>query len=106
MVSLSPNASLIIFPFSLFPFMTLYLGNLSYRVRENDLEQLLSEFGEVSNARVVMDRATGRSRGFGFADMADEDARRAIEALSEQEFEGRRLLIREAEDRPRRERRF
>ena len=58
--------------------MTLYLGNLSYRVRENDLEQLLSEFGEVSNARVVMDRAT----------------------------EGRRLLIREAEDRPRRERRF
>ena len=78
--------------------MTLYLGNLSYRVRENDLEQLLSEFGEVSNARVVMDRATGRSRGFGFADMADEDARRAIE--------GRRLLIREAEDRPRRERRF
>ncbi|WP_297123691.1 RNA recognition motif domain-containing protein [uncultured Porphyromonas sp.] len=86
--------------------MTLYLGNLSYRVRENDLEQLLSEFGEVSNARVVMDRATGRSRGFGFADMADEDARRAIEALSEQEFEGRRLLIREAEDRPRREKRF
>ena len=86
--------------------MTLYLGNLSYRVRENDLEQLLSEFGEVSNARVVMDRATGRSRGFGFADMADEDAHRAIEALSEQEFEGRRLLIREAEDRPLREKRF
>ena len=84
--------------------MTLYLGNLSYRVRENDLEQLLGELGEVSNARVVMDRATGRSRGFGFADMADEDARRAIEALSEQEFEGRRLLIREAEDHPRRER--
>ncbi len=52
-MSLSPDASLIIFPFSLFPFMTLYLGNLSYRVRENDLEQLLSEFGEVSNARVA-----------------------------------------------------
>ena len=76
--------------------MNLYLGNLSYKVREADIEELLSPYGEVRNARVIKDRETHRSRGFGFAEMDDEPALRAIEELAETEFKGRRLLIKEA----------
>ncbi|GAD04824.1 RNA-binding protein [Porphyromonas crevioricanis] len=84
--------------------MNIYLGNLNYKVRENDLIGLLEQFGSVVGARVILDRETRRSRGFGFVEMENEDeARTAIEQLQEQEFMGRVLVVKEANDRPERQ---
>lgn len=83
--------------------MNIYVGNLNYRVREEDLTGLLQQYGAVSSARVITDRETGRSRGFGFIEMEDDnDARRAIEELYDHEFQGRKLIVKEAMDRPER----
>jgi len=80
--------------------MNIYVGNLSFRVTDDDLRALFAEFGEVSSARVITDRDTGRSRGFGFVEMAnDDDGKAAIEALDGQEHEGRNLKINEARPR-------
>jgi RNA recognition motif-containing protein len=82
----------------------LYVGNLAYTTTNADLEGLFSPFGAVKNAQVVMDFATGRSKGFGFVEMnSDSDAQAAINGLNEQEFNGRPLTVNEA--RPREERR-
>ncbi len=82
----------------------IYVGNLSYSVGNGDLESLFSQFGDVSRAQVIQHRDTGRSKGFGFVEMDDEDAAvKAIEELDESEFEGRKLTVNEArprEDRP------
>jgi cold-inducible RNA-binding protein len=81
----------------------LYVGNLSYQVSNSDLEGLFSPFGEVRSAEVIQDRDTGRSKGFGFVEMADDNgARAAIQALHEKEHDGRSLTVNEA--RPREER--
>ncbi|MDX1945484.1 MAG: RNA-binding protein [Pirellulaceae bacterium] len=81
----------------------LYVGNLSYSVTSESLEQLFAQFGEVRSAQVVQDRDTGRSKGFGFVEMADEaGAKAAIQGLNEQQHEGRPLTVNEA--RPREER--
>ena len=81
----------------------LYVGNLSYQVSNSDLEGLFSPFGEVRSAEVIQDRDTGRSKGFGFVEMADDNgARAAIQALHEKEHDGRALTVNEA--RPREER--
>lgn len=81
----------------------LYVGNLSYSVTNDSLEQLFAEFGTVKSAQVIQDRDTGRSKGFGFVEMADDNAaREAIAALNEKEVDGRRLAVNEA--RPREER--
>ncbi|WP_329903792.1 RNA-binding protein [Porphyromonas pogonae] len=80
--------------------MNIYVGNLNYRVREDDLKGLMEQFGTVLSARVVTDRESGRSRGFGFVEMEnDDDAQRAIEQLLDQEFMGRKLIIKEAMER-------
>lgn len=82
----------------------LYCGNLSYNVSSSDLEQLFSQYGTVESAQVISDRDTGRSKGFGFVEMAnDAEAQAAIDALNETEHEGRALTVNEA--RPREERR-
>ncbi|NIP86998.1 MAG: RNA-binding protein [Planctomycetales bacterium] len=82
----------------------LYCGNLSFNVSSSDLEQLFTEFGTVTSAQVITDRDTGRSKGFGFVEMAsDEEAQAAISGLNEKEHEGRPLTVNEA--RPREERR-
>ena len=82
----------------------IYVGNLSYSVGNGDLESLFSQFGDVSRAQVIQHRDTGRSKGFGFVEMDDEDAAgKAIEELDGSEFEGRNLTVNEArprEDRP------
>ena len=82
----------------------IYVGNLSYSVGNGDLESLFSQFGDVSRAQVIQHRDTGRSKGFGFVEMDDEDsAEKAIEELNGSEFEGRNLTVNEArprEDRP------
>ena len=78
----------------------LYVGNLSYKVTGADLELLLSQFGKVQSAEVIMDRQTGRSKGFGFVEMdTDDEAQAAIAALSGKEHEGRALTVNEARPR-------
>jgi cold-inducible RNA-binding protein len=81
----------------------LYVGNLAYAVRDQDLEQAFAEFGEVTSAKVMMERDTGRSKGFGFVEMAtEEQAQAAINGLNEQQLGGRNLMVNVA--RPREER--
>ena len=81
----------------------LYVGNLSYQTTGAGLEQLFSQFGTVNLAEVVQDRDTGRSRGFGFVEMANEaEAQEAIRALNDQEQDGRRLVVNEAQPKPQR----
>src|SRR6266576_3031398 len=83
----------------------LYVGNLSYNVTSSDLEQLCAAHGTVQSAEVIQDRDTGRSKGFGFVQMGDDQAAQAtISALHGQEHDGRALTVNEAkprEDRPR-----
>jgi RNA recognition motif-containing protein len=78
----------------------LYVGNLTYGVSDSILEQLFSQFGTVQSAQVIQDRATGRSKGFGFVEMDTEaQAQAAIEGLHDQEHDGRRLTVNEAKPR-------
>ncbi|HEX8162282.1 MAG TPA: RNA-binding protein [Pyrinomonadaceae bacterium] len=81
----------------------LYVGNLSFRATAEELQELFSQAGEVSSANVVTDRETGRSRGFGFVEMADDaGAQAAIEQFNGKDFQGRSLTVNEA--RPREDR--
>jgi len=81
----------------------LYFGNLAFSVTNADLEELVTQFGPVTSAQVVMDRDTGRSKGFGFVEMTTpQDAQNAITALNGREFKGRNLNVSEA--RPREDR--
>lgn len=81
----------------------LYVGNLSYNVDSSELEQLFAQHGQVVSAQIINDRDTGRSKGFGFVEMAnDNEAQSAIEALNGQQHGGRALTVNEA--RPREER--
>jgi len=78
----------------------LYVGNLPYSISSADLERILSEYGTVESAEVISDRATGRSKGFGFVEMSsDEEANAAIEALNGQDHGGRALTVNEARPR-------
>jgi RNA recognition motif-containing protein len=75
----------------------LYVGNLSYGVNSSDLEQMFGAHGTVQSAQVIMDRDTGRSKGFGFVEMgSDQEAQAAVEALNGKEVDGRRLTVNEA----------
>jgi RNA recognition motif-containing protein len=78
----------------------LYVGNLAYSVDNGGLEDLFAPFGSVRSAQVIMDRDTGRSKGFGFVEMNDaNEARNAINELSDKELDGRRLTVNEAKPR-------
>lgn len=80
--------------------MNLYVGNLPFSTNSDDLEQLFAEHGAVSSAQVIMDRETGRSRGFGFVEMDnDDEGRAAIEALDGQDVGGRNMKVNEAKPR-------
>lgn len=75
----------------------LYVGNLPYTVRDEDLQKAFGEFGQVSSAKVMMERDTGRSKGFGFVEMgSDSDAQSAIEGMNGQSLGGRSLVVNEA----------
>ncbi len=75
----------------------LYVGNLSYNIRDNDLEQAFSQYGSVASAKVMMERETGRSKGFGFVEMgSDAEALAAIEGLNGHSLDGRALTVNEA----------
>ena len=81
----------------------LYVGNLAYSVRDESLQSAFSQFGTVTSAKVMMDRETGRSKGFGFVEMAnDAEAQAAVNGMNGQALEGRPLVVNEA--RPREER--
>ena len=83
--------------------MNIYISNLSYGVADSDLKQLFEEFGEVSSAKVITDRYTGRSKGFGFVEMPDNEASlKAIAELNQAEYDGKVIAV--AEARPREER--
>jgi len=76
---------------------TLYVGNLNYRSTENDLGNLFSEYGTVESVKLIMDKMTGRARGFAFVEMPnEEEANRAIEALHNKEFMTRNLMVNKA----------
>jgi RNA recognition motif-containing protein len=76
----------------------LYVGNLSFNTTEDSLRSLFEKHGTVESARIVNDRDTGRPRGFGFVEMANADASRAMQSLNGQEFEGRQLRVNEAQE--------
>ena len=81
----------------------LYVGNLAYSVRDDSLQQAFAPFGTVTSAKVMMDRDTGRSKGFGFVEMgSDAEAQAAIDGMNGQALEGRAVVVNEA--RPREER--
>jgi len=83
----------------------LYVGNLSYNTTEDGLRNLFSGFGSVASAKIIFDRETGNSKGFGFIEMGtDEEATAAIAGTNGRELEGRQLRVNEAMDKPRRER--
>ncbi|MBI5450031.1 MAG: RNA-binding protein [Gammaproteobacteria bacterium] len=89
--------------------MNIYVGNLAYGVSDDDLRQAFSAFGEVSNANIIMDKLSGRSKGFGFVEMPDKSqAEAAIKAMEGQSLKGRPVKVNEAkprEDRPQQSRR-
>ena len=75
----------------------LYVGNLAYSIRDNDLEQAFSQYGSVASAKVMMERDSGRSKGFGFVEMgSDAEALAAIEGMNGHALEGRSLTVNEA----------
>ena len=84
--------------------MNIYISNLSFKVEDSDLKQLFEEYGEVTSAKVISDHYTGRSRGFGFVEMPDnEAANKAITELNQAEYDGKVITVNEArprEDRP------
>ncbi len=80
----------------------IYVGNMNYDNTEETLTELFSEYGEVISAKVIIDKYSGRSKGFGFVEMAsEEEATAAIEALNGKEVNGRELKVNEALDKPR-----
>lgn len=80
-------------------FMNIYVGNLPFTATDADLKEIFVEYGEVSTAKVILDRETGRSRGFGFIEMSENAARKAITELEGAEYEGKQLTVNEAKQR-------
>lgn len=83
--------------------MNIYVGNLNFKTEEQDLRAAFAEYGEVGTVNIITDRDTGRSRGFAFVEMPnDEEAQKAMDGLNEKELDGRELTVNKAK--PRRER--
>ncbi|MBT3394300.1 MAG: RNA-binding protein [Waddliaceae bacterium] len=79
--------------------MKLFVGSLPFSFGDKELQELFERVGAVISAKVIMDRDTGRSRGFGFVEMADEDAKKAIEDLNGSDADGRAIVVNEARSR-------
>jgi RNA recognition motif-containing protein len=80
--------------------MNIYVGNLDYRVNEKDLNEVFSEYGTVISAKIIMDKYNGRSKGFGFVEMENEDeANKAIQKLDGSTVENRQITVNEAKPR-------
>ena len=84
--------------------MNIYLGNIAWSMTEDDVEALFAEFGTVSSVKIITDKYSGRSKGFGFVEMDDDAAaQKAIDALNDSEQEGRNLRVNQARPRERRD---
>jgi|TARA_B100000745_G_scaffold50452_1_gene30150 RNA recognition motif-containing protein len=84
--------------------MNIYLGNIAWSMTEDDIEALFAEFGAVSSVKIITDKYSGRSKGFGFVEMDDDaGAQKAIDALNDSEHEGRNLRVNQARPRERRD---
>jgi len=80
--------------------MNIFVANLNFRVKSDQLQELFEQYGEVDSVKIITDRDSGRSKGFGFIEMADETAaRNAISKLDNQELEGRNIVVKEARPR-------
>lgn len=79
--------------------MNIFISNLSYDVNDVDLKELFEEYGTVSSAKVIMDKMTGRSRGFGFVEMEDANGQKAIEELNQCEYDGKVINVNVAKPR-------
>ena len=80
--------------------MNIYVGNLDYSVDQDELTEVFSEFGEVKSAKVIMDRDSGRSKGFGFVEMSDDgEAQQAINELDGADLKGRNMRVNQARER-------
>ena len=85
------------FNFLFLYFMNMYIGNLSYNVRESDLRQVMEEYGTVESVKLIMDRNTNRSKGFAFVEMPEAaEAQQAINKLNGAEYVGRQMVVKEA----------
>ncbi|MDR0453228.1 MAG: RNA-binding protein [Deferribacteraceae bacterium] len=84
----------------------LFVGNLPFTTTDDDLQKLFASFGDVNSARVIIDKQTGRSRGFGFVEMKAELASRAMSELNDSDYGGRKIRVSEAHEREQRERSF
>lgn len=80
--------------------MNIFVSNLNYSVSSDQLRALFEGYGEVSSAKVIMDRETGRSRGFGFVEMGDDDGQRAIDELNQAQYEGKVIAVSVARPKP------
>lgn len=86
--------------------MNIYVGNLSWTMTDDDLQNLFTPYGEVTSAKIVTDKfKNNRSKGFGFVEMSDEDGKAAIAALNETEIEGRKIVVNESQPKPKEDRR-
>lgn len=85
--------------------MKLYVGNLPNSTTEEELTSVFNEYGEIQSLKIITDRETGRSRGFGFIEMPDNAARTAIQELNETEMQGRQITVNEAQERKQNNRR-
>ena len=80
--------------------MNIFVGSLSFKLTEAELQEIFEEYGEVTSAKIIMDRETGRSRGFGFVEMPNDDqAKKAIQELNGAEINGRQVVVNQAEER-------
>jgi RNA recognition motif-containing protein len=81
--------------------MNIYVGNLSWSMTDDDLSNLFSQYGAVTSAKILKEKNTGRSKGFGFVEMEDDEAAKtAIATLNESEVQGRKLIVNESQPRP------
>ncbi len=80
--------------------MNIYVGNLPYQLTEEELKEVFAEFGEVESSKIIMDKYSGRSKGFGFVEMPnDEEAKQAIENLNDTDVKGRNIRVNQARER-------
>jgi len=80
--------------------MRLFVGNLPWSIDTDGLREIFSQFGDVTDSKVIEDRETGRSRGFGFIELEDSAGRKAIEEMNGTEVDGREIVVNEAQERP------
>ena len=84
--------------------MNIFVAKLNYRTTKEELQSAFEQFGEVYSAKIIMDRDTGRSKGYGFIEMSDDDAANAaIAALNESDLDGQNIVVKQSEDRPKRD---